>query len=87
MDLPDQIADPSARTPRTECYCGSTLNASGRIGTTAADSYCQAAACPGDASQKCGGPFYMRLFKTDASTSAVQKLSQQARSCESSRAY
>jgi hypothetical protein len=68
--LTERFVPPPARA---ECYCGSTLNASGRIGTTAADSYCQAAACPGDASQKCGGPFYMRLFKSSpvaASTSS-----------------
>jgi len=59
--LTERFVSPPARA---ECYCGSTLNASGKIGTTAADSYCQAAACPGDASQKCGGPFYMRLFKS-----------------------
>jgi hypothetical protein len=58
--LTERFVPPPARA---ECYCGSTLNASGRIGTTAADSYCQAAACPGDASQKCGGPFYMRVWQ------------------------
>jgi hypothetical protein len=53
---------------RAECYCGSTLNASGSVGTSAADSVCQAVACPGDASLACGGPWRMRLYKSSPVT-------------------
>jgi hypothetical protein len=56
---------------RAECYCGSTLNASGSVGTSAADSVCQAVACPGDTLQACGGPWRMRLFRSGTTTTSA----------------
>jgi hypothetical protein len=67
---------------RAECYCGSTLNASGSVGTSAADSVCQAAACPGDTSQACGGPYRMRLFKFTPSTFVALPSGWQSQGCE-----
>jgi hypothetical protein len=78
-----ELSEPSF--VRAECYCGSTLNASGSVGASYADSACQAAACPGDAKQACGGPWRMRLFKSSTapapSTGTALPAGWQAQGC------
>jgi hypothetical protein len=77
---PNPNADMRARTPCTECYCGSKLNASGNVGSSAPDSACQAVACPGDGTQACGGSWLLRLFESTKVATASSSTSAPATS-------
>jgi hypothetical protein len=63
-----------------ECYCGSKLNASGNVGSSAPDSACQAVACPGDGTQACGGSWRLRLFESTKVATASSSTSAPATS-------
>lgn len=49
-----------------ECWCGSTLNKSATTGVKADVSQCNWA-CPGDASQTCGGYYHLTLYSSISS--------------------
>jgi glucan endo-1,3-alpha-glucosidase len=58
-----------------ECYCGSTLNVAGSVGSKVADLVCQAVVCPGDTKQTCGAGWYLQLYKSASAPGISSKSS------------
>ena len=51
-------------------YCGDNLTGNGATGAVVASSNCQTS-CAGDSSQKCGGNWFLNVFKTSTSGSTA----------------